>query len=133
MATVRELVYSALTTDTALNTLGIDADHMYASGSLDGPQPAPFGVTRWGAVAKGIGPINRAPVTIYIHDDFGDYSTINAILVRIRQVMLALSASGQSANWIIDVVWDGDSGDLADDTYKTLMRYASFTVVANTL
>lgn len=133
MSTVRDLVFYALTHDSTLNTLGINADHAWASGSVEGPQPAPFIVIRWGATTKGIGPINSAPVTVYVHDDIGDYGVINSILMRTREVMIALAAKGYAANWIIDVSWSGDSGDLSDPDYKTLMRYAEFNVVANTL
>lgn len=133
MSTVRSLVYTALTTDATLQSLGITADSTYAAGSLDGPAPTPFMVIRWGGTTRGIGPINAAPVTLYVHDDHGDYGAIVGILQRARAVMTALSASGPSANWIIDVRWNGDSEDLSDDGYKTLMRNATFEVVANTL
>lgn len=133
MANVRDLVFSALTSDLQLNTLGINEDHVWAAGALDGPQPTPFMVIRWGNTNRGIGPVNSAECTLYVHDDPGDYGRINDILHRSRQVMLALAASGATANWIIDVQWQGDSGDLADDVYKTVMRNGSFNVVANTL
>lgn len=133
MSTVRDLVFHALTSDTELTALGIDTNHAWASGSVEGPQPAPFIVIKWGNTSKGIGPINTAPVQIFVHDDIGDYGVINSILLRVRAVMTGLAAHGYAANWIIEVDWLGDSGDLADDTYKTLMRNAEFNVVANTL
>jgi hypothetical protein len=133
MATVRDLVFAALTNDSQLNTLGINVDHTWAAGALDGPQPTPFMVIRWGNTNRGIGPVNSSECTLYVHDDPGDYGRISAILSRARAVMSALAASGVAANWIIDVQWQGDSGDLADDVYKTVMRNGSFNVVANTL
>ena len=133
MSDARSLVFTALTTDSALNTLGIDANSVWSAGSLDGPLPGPFAVLRWGPVSKGFGPVNSATVSVYVHDSDSNYDTINAILSRMRAVMLSLCASGQAANWILEVEWLGDSGDLEDQQYKTLMRNADFRVVANTL
>lgn len=133
MATVRELVFGALIKDPELNVLGIDANHVWSKGSVEGPQPTPFVVIAWGNVERGFGPVNSAECTLYVHDDIGNYDTINAIVMRLRSLMESLAASGPSANWIIDVRWQGDSGELSDDSYKTNMRNASFNVVANTL
>lgn len=134
MSTVHDSVFTALSTDVELQALGVNGpDHVWAAGSFDGPQPTPFIVTRWGNTSRGIGPVNSRPLTVYVHDDHGSYDRINEIIKRVRTIMIGLAASGQSANWIIDVTWNGDSDDLADDTYKTLMRNAAFNVVANTL
>lgn len=133
MSDVRSLVFSALTGDSALNTLGINANTMWAAGSLDAPLDGPFAVLRWGPVTRGFGPVNSATLAVYVHEQGASYDTINAILKRMREVMLALCASGTAANWILDVEWLGDSGELDDQQYKTLMRTADFRVVANTL
>lgn len=133
MSTVRDLVFSGITGDSILNTLGVDANHVWAAGALEGPAPTPFLVLRWGATTKGFGPVNSAPLTINVHDDSGNYDLINAILLRIRTVMIGLSASGVAANWIIDSQWLGDGEESQDDQYKTLMRSCDFSLVANTL
>lgn len=133
MSSVRELVYAALTGDSALNALGIDEDSCWAAGSFDGPQPTPFMVVRWNATNRGIGPVNSAPVTLLVHDTPGSYDAIRAILRRSREVMLALAASGTAANWIAAVEWQGDSGDFSDEAYRTITASGDFNVVANTL
>lgn len=133
MSTVHALVFSALSSDTQLQTLGIDADSCWAAGSFEGPQPTPFMVMRWGNTVKGIGPSNSATLMVFVHDDPGSYERINAIIVRAREVIKALAASGDSGNWITAVEWLGDSGELNEEAYRTITRNAEFNVVANTL
>lgn len=133
MSDVRSLVFAALSGDATLNTLGINASTLWAAGSLDGPIDGPFAVLRWGPTTRGFGPVNSATVSVFVHNQGASYDTINDILLRMRAVMLSLCASGNAANWILDVEWLGDSGELDDQQYKTLMRNADFKVVANTL
>lgn len=133
MSTVRDLVFSALTSDVALATLGIDADSCWAAGSFDGPADGPFLLIRWGNTNRGFGAVNSATVTVYVHDLGADYSRINTLLVRLRTVMTGLSATGDATNWIYDVSWLGDGSETSDPTYGTIMRTADFRVIANTL
>ena len=134
MSTVRSLVFSAITGSSALNTLGINSNTCWAAGSFDGPKDGPFMILRWGPVAKGIGPVNSSTLIMYVHDKgAADYSRINAILLAVRTVLLGLSATGPAINWINDVAWLGDGGELNDPLYGTLVRSGEFRVTANTL
>jgi len=133
MSTAHDLVFAAITGDATLNSLGITAESCWAAGSFDGPQPVPFMVMRWGVVTRGYGAANTTLLTVYVHDEPGSYDRIRAIQRRMRAVLLALEATGTPVNWIINVQWNGESGDLSDDSYRTITRNSDFTVVANTL
>lgn len=133
MSTVRSLVYSAITSDPALNALGINADTCWAAGSFDGPLEGPFMVLRWGPTARGIGPVNSADLSVFVHQIGSDYSVIDGIILRLRDVMDGLVATGPASNWVSGVTWLGDGGELSDASYGTLVRTSDFRVTANTL
>lgn len=121
----RSYVYSKLTTDAPLLN-AVPATSIYGSGSLKAaPEVRPFIVLSFGEETPSVGDATLQGLSVYVHDDPGDYLRIGNILKLIRNVLpgQVIDPSG------ISVGWTGDSTDLADDTYKTITRFASFTLV----
>lgn len=131
---VRELVFTSLTTDAAINNNGITVDNTFLSPAVVHTEATKFMVLRWGAVLPGIGPASRARLDVWVYDKNGaDYSVIDDVLKLVRTRMLNLAASGQGDTWFLGVEWSGNSVDTKDDVYEAVAKYASFSVTASGL
>jgi hypothetical protein len=111
----------------------IPAKSMYAAGSLTGrPSLVPFLIVDFGT--EFIGPYPGASeqeMDVFVHDEPGDFMRIDQVLTYVRQALMGGEdvTTGRVAETNgIAVSWDSDSRDLADDGYKTIYKFASFTL-----
>ena len=129
---MRTLIYQALVSDAVLNSLGITSSSSFAI-EVDTPQTRPFLQIRWGQNQIGLKntPVTRRTITIWAHDEPGDYSTIDAILVRVKALLPMLEGQSNESGHLVSAEWTGDSEDLADDGHGTITRNASFVLVGS--
>lgn len=127
---MRSLVFDALTTDPILIGYGITDDSAFAV-DVDTPQTRPFLQLRWGNNDVGIAAVTVRSLVVWVHDSPADYTKIDAILLRLRNLIPLLVGESNGQGWVVDVTWNGDSEDLTDDGHKTIARNASFTLVGS--
>lgn len=106
-------------------------DVIYSGGSVVGdPAVKPFIVLTFGSVFPelnddGAAVAESQTLQVWVYDDPGTYETINSILRACRDALV-----GQvSLPGAINCQWQGDSAELADDTYKAITRNGSFRLV----
>jgi hypothetical protein len=80
-------------------------------------------------VIPGIGPVNRAQFFLYVYDRMGQYSAILATLVRARAILEGTNPIDHGDGWISQIKWQGDSGELVDDSWRASVQFATFEVV----
>lgn len=101
---------------------------VYAAGSLTGsPATKPFVVVRLDTLDVELNDadvphVARQNLTFMVHDEPGSYVRIDAILGVLRRWLPGSVPSAIACTWL------GDSGDLAEDTYGTIMKQAVFQV-----
>lgn len=130
---MRSLIFSAITGDPALNFLGITDVSSFAV-DVDTPGVKPFLQLRWGGNAVGLRntQVSRRTLTIWVHDEPGDYSVkIDPIILRLRALLPTLEGQSNGAGHLVAVEWTGDSEDLADDGHRTITRNSSFSLVGS--
>lgn len=125
--TVRETVFTLLTTDAELQAEGIDVDSVWNIEAVDNPDRGkPFLVTAWAEVPRPTHPAaRRRNLLVWAHDEGGDYSRIDRILERVRQLLVGTVHQGG----ITQVDWEGASGDLYDTGFRTITRNTGFRVI----
>ncbi len=128
----RTWVYDRLRLDATILT-DVPAESVYAAGSLTGaPANRPFIVITFGAESPELNDGDRPSATsqratVYVHDTPGDYLRIGRILRNVR-TLLAGNVTGMSGGGILGL-WEGESSDLADELFKTIMRYGEYRFV----
>src|SRR6266511_702474 len=129
---MRQYIARALWSDAPLGTLGITKAGTY-SGDVDSPIQRPYIVLRWQEATPGVGrsETRQRGLIIYVHDVYNDYTRIDAIVRRIREVFEAIAGARTESGWVTQVDWVTDSGDLSDDTSKTIMRTTAYNVVGS--
>lgn len=127
---MRTLIYQAIINDSAMNALGITDASSFAV-DVDTPQSRPFLQLRWGVNEIGLDVSTRRSLVIWVHDQPGDYTEIDAIILRLRALIPSLVPSRDANGWLQGVVWEGDSEDLTDDGHRTIARNTSFTLVGS--
>jgi hypothetical protein len=127
---MRTLVFQKLTTDATLAGLGITAASTFA-GDTDTVTQRPYIALRWGTTAPGVDVSRQRGLTVWVHDHYGDYTRIDAIIKRIRDIMLGLGPVQTEIGWITDVDWITDSDDLSDDVSHTILRTTTFNIVGS--
>ncbi len=127
MPTARETVYAALTTDAELSSEGITGDSVWGIESVDNPERGkPFLVLSWSTTPRpAFAAARRRDLLVWAHDEGGDYSRIDRILERVRQILVDLIDQGG----VTQVDWEGASGDLYDDGFRTITRNSGFRVI----
>lgn len=127
----RTWAYDRLRLDATI-LADVPEDSIYGPGSLTGsPGKRPFIILYFGAETPELND-GDAPVatsqrgTIQVHDDPGDFLRIARILSNIR-TLLAGNVTGMNGG--IMALWEGDSGDLSDDLFKTIVRYGEYRFV----
>lgn len=130
---VREVVTTRLTSDTAMNTDGINLESTFLSHDKDTPQVRPLMVLRWQDTSIGLGPVNRRNLQVWVHDTPGDYTRVDRILRRVKTLLTTMFGvnAGDVDSWITQIDWQGDSDDLSDDEAVTFCRYSNFTVTGS--
>jgi hypothetical protein len=127
---MRTLIYQAIINDPELISYGITGTSSFAV-DVDTPQSRPFLQLRWGVNAIGLDVSTRRSLVIWVHDQPGDYTKIDAIIFRLRSLIPSLVPSRDAQGWLQGVTWEGDSEDLTDDGHRTIARNTSFTLVGS--
>lgn len=104
-----------------------------ADGDLgDAVLPRPHLILRWGSLSPGIGPVNRKDLTVWAHDEPGDYGDIETLLNRVRAVLTDMVAKPLSnGGWLTCVEWQGDSEDGYDDGPGTITRNGTYIITGS--
>lgn len=127
----RTWAFDRLTSSDPVTDL-VPVEWIFGGGSLtEVPARRPFVILRFGVEQSdmwdGDGPAATSQyLTVYIHDEPGDYLRINEITLAIRAALQGPVADGVGG---ISALWQGDSQDLADDVYGTIMRNAEFRLL----
>lgn len=133
--TIRSFVFSLLTTDTTLNSLGITANSVFTTHDVDTPQVRPMVILRWGLTDNVLNhsPIASRALQVWVHDAPGDYERIEAVLRRIRTLLTSVSAqnAGEQDAWVSEIRWDRFSEDLSDVDAGTITRNGDFTITGS--
>ena len=125
---MRAIVRSAIIADAQIQSDGIAAANAFAV-DVDTPQQRPFLQLRWGTNNIGLDVVTKRFLVIWVHDEPGDYTRIDRILLRLREILPPLAGTTSGTQSILAVEWTGDSEDLTDDGHGTIARTASFTLV----
>lgn len=127
----RTWAYTRLTQNAPLAAV-VPAADVYGAGSLLGaPERRPFIALRFGAETPELRD-DEKPVatstglTVYMHDDPGDYMRITTGLLLVRNALQGQVVDGVNG---ICAIWQTDSPDLSDDTFKTILRYSEYRLV----
>ena len=117
---------------TALSAApGLPSGQSWGAHALDTPQEFPFIVTRWEDKTPAFGLIGPQNLTIWVHDEPGDYTRINVLLEWIKATLTAMiHVSGSDGSIVTQVDWTGDSPDLFDDGWNTITRNATFRIIS---
>lgn len=123
--TLREGVYSLLSTDELLEAEGITADDIWNIEAVDNPErQKPFIVTAWADDRVTFGGRGSRELLVWAHDDSADYSRIDRILERVRILLVGIVHE----QGISQVAFTGGSPDLYDDGFRTITRNYGFRV-----
>lgn len=112
----------------------IPAASHFGAGSLQGaPKDKPFLVILIGAtnvdLNDGGAPLATSQeAVIWVHDEPGSYDLIDECLPLVREALIGQVAEDTG----IACVWQGDSGELADDSYGTIVRNSNYRLVGRT-
>lgn len=123
----RSWAYARLTEEDNPLLALVPAASIYGAGGLTGsPANKPFIIPKFGTRVRRNpeGPYTET-LEVWIHDEPGDYLRIDAILGVVKDRL-----HGQVAlPGAVQCRWEGNSGDLADDGYGTIVKTTSFTLV----
>lgn len=127
---MRSLIRSVIIADATLEGFGV-VDGAVLAGDVDTPAERPFINLRWGPTNVGLSTVDRRLITLWVHDMPGDYARIDAIIRRLKIILLSLEARAHASGYVLMVEWSGDSEDLIDDGHGTITRTTSFTLVSS--
>lgn len=126
--TIRETVYTLLTTDDVLIAEGIGPGEVWNIESVDNPERGkPFLVTAWAEQPRTTGwaTRHRRDLAVWAHDEGGDYSRIDRLLERVHVLLVGTVHQGG----ISQVDYSGGSPDLYDDGFHTITRNYGFRII----
>lgn len=128
--TVRGLFRGLIVNHAPLTNL-VPTDEWVSSGAMneENAPPRPFAVIRYGPTNIGLADIKRAEVTLWVHDELGDYTRINKVLDLLYARLNGQEHVADSESEIIMIEWLSTSGDLFDPGYRTLTRNITFNLV----
>jgi hypothetical protein len=121
-----------LTSDLQLESLGVTPASLFA-GDVDTVEPRPYVVLRWGEASPGVDVSRRRVLTVWVHDNPNDYTVIDKIIKRIREIYEAVAGLRTEVGWITGIDWLTDSEDLTDDGPHTICRTTAYTVIGSGL
>lgn len=124
---MRKLVYQALTSSLPL-VAEIPIARWLQAGAADHQPVRPFAVIR---IVDGPPSISKAVqpnLQIWVHDNRGSYTKIDAIIELIKAAFTAALPLEDSTSRLVDANWTGDGPDLVDDGFNTNTRFTNFTL-----
>jgi hypothetical protein len=129
---MRALIRSAIIADSELIGLGVVPEGVLA-GNVDTPQPRPFLNLKWGIRNPGVSVVTRTTLVIWVHDQPNDYTRIEQICVRLRNLLTSLEAAQDTVvgGWVNVVDWVSDSDDLFDEGHGTITKQCTFIITGS--
>lgn len=127
----RSWSYARLGGSLELAIVGVPIGSIYGAGSLEGkPASMPFIVITFGEELAdirddGVPTVASQYMTLWAHDEPGDYLRIDAVLEACK---LALVGQVAVPGGIV-ARWEGNSGDLSDDRYGTIVRNSEYRLI----
>jgi hypothetical protein len=131
MSTWRQWIYAQLTGTPELTAI-VPADRVKAAGSLTGSPPShPFVLYRIGGQVPRINAADRPFIAdqdaqVWVYDEPGSYNRIESYLDWLRRELPGQVVAVEGAH---ACVWQGTSGELADDEFKSAVKFATFKFV----
>lgn len=127
---MRTVIRQAIANDVTLAGLGVVPSGVLA-GDVDTPTERPFIQLRWGETSPGLSTVDNRVLAIWVHDQPGDYTRIDSIIRRIKQIFDGLTPVQHSTGWLLEIEWVTDSDDLTDDGHGTITRTTTHTLVGS--
>lgn len=124
---MRALLHGWLTTQSYLTSI-IPADRWIQQGAMDEPPARPFAVVGFSDRPRSTIGSPRPVVTIWIHDERGSYGKIDDVIALLESMLPVATPLENNDSRIVDIRWEGSSGDLTDDGYSTNTRNATFSL-----
>lgn len=143
---MRQLIYTSLVQKAALyvdGLMGAGPPRVYQAGSLGiGKAPASPGhpymlIGELPPVVypevRHTSPHSKGGVyQVFVYDQRGDYTRADAILLLVRETLLSLvGQTSPSGAVCIDVLWQGDSGDVLDPARDQNAKFSVFRIKSN--
>lgn len=134
--TVREALYSIISGDAELASLGYVEDNVYANGAPDSPPEVGtkhWLTLQWGEELpslrgqRGRSRVTVRTLTVWVYDRDRDYTTINLAVKRLMDLLEGIEQVGP----VLCANWQGDGVDGYDDVYQASFRNSTYTIVAN--
>lgn len=107
----------------------IPEDRWFGSGSIVDTPARPFAEIRFGGVFRGMGPVKRRRLEVWVHDEEGDYTRIDRIIAGLKRVLDGAEHVFYEDVELIYASWVSDSTDLYDDKYRTNTKSTGFDVI----
>lgn len=129
-------VLGLLAYDPVLQSVyGLNLNNIWPAQSVDVvPRKKPFIILRWEEETLQRGGFGRREVlTVWAHEareSSTDYGRINEILDRVEEILMGSIHISGVDGVLTQVTYNGRSGELNDEGYKTITRNAAFTVGA---
>lgn len=127
---MRRLIYSALTASAEFMALlpgGLTGDRSL----VETPEAKPFGVLMYEGPTSGSVRIHRVTLRLWVHDEEGDYTRIDAALKTARSALAAAETMSLNGVHLLEARWQGDSADLYDDARGTNVKNSTYTLVGS--
>lgn len=135
---MREIIYQALVSDAALNSLGYNESNIFPNYAFDGtsPRDTMFLIIRFGE--QNIKAAQRGPVLveIWVHrpEEMGaDFDAIQKLGEEVRDCILPLVSETGGGYRITDVRFNGFGGDFKDIGYNTFTKRMGFEILSHPL
>lgn len=132
---MRALIFSTLSNDPGLNSLGINEATIHTNHNADTPITKPFVVIRYLPTIQPPfkhSPVNSRVVQFWVHDSPGDYKRIDDIMKRIQSILPSIEGQADpDGGHISDVLWQGNSDDFVDDEAKTITRNSQYQLTGS--
>lgn len=68
------------------------------------------------------------PFEVWVHSDPGSYLFIDAELLGLQTHFAAAYPARVLTSAIFDVIWEGNSPDLKDDNFRTIVRFGTWRI-----
>lgn len=92
----------------------------------------PHLILRFGSKDPGVGTVDKRNLTVWVHDEPGDYGLIDNIVNRVRFILTGIEARPtDDGKWISCIKWLGDDDDAYDDGPGTAVRASNYLIVGS--
>lgn len=128
-AGLRQTVYELITADQEVTDM-VPAVRWYERGAVEDSPTKPFAVLVWLTTVPASGGRYLHPLEVWVHDNRGDYSLIEATLQEVKRVLSgATQYAGTNGVRLVQADFTGQSGDLDDPDRGTNVKNSSWLVV----